>query len=378
MSRAAYRSGAVLGCAALLATLPARALDTAEQRERLLFESREAEQQIERNGLLYGDAALDAYVQSVADRLFPDRPGRLRVRVLRDPELNAFAMPSGAIYVHTGALLRIRSEAELAALLGHEGTHVLNEHSLHEVSNAKAVATAGMLLSAGIAPFIGIYAPLGEFAAISSIAGYSRDMEREADDRGAQRLVDAGYDPQAAADFFGRAQREEKAREKKEGFYPFASHPRFEERVTNVAPDAISGVGARRSEEFLAATATVRASVLEELRAQRKATALIFLMGDEGMATENAPVGWFMLGEGYRLRGREGDVDRAAEQYRKSTTAFPEYAPAWGALGRYYARRGDREHAIECLERFLQLAPDSRDAPFARQALAKLKETPSP
>lgn len=378
MTGTVRRSRAPLACATLFAVAPALALDAAEQRERLLFESREAEEQIARQGLLYGDPVLDAYVQSVADRLFPDQPGRLRVRVLKDPELNAFAMPSGAIYVHTGALLRIRSEAELAALLGHEGTHVLREHSLQEVSNAKAVATAGLLLSAGIAPYIGVYAPLGEFAAISSIAGYSREKERESDDLGTQRMTRAGYDPAAAADFFGRARREEKAREKKEAFYPFASHPRFEERAGNVAPDPQARPGDARREEYLSATARVRAAVLEELRSQRKAAALVFLMGDEGMAGENAPIGLYMLGEGYRLRGKDGDAQLAAGQYRRSIDAYPDYAPAWGALGRYYARNGDRAHAIECYERFLQLDPDSRDAPFARHALARLKEAPTP
>jgi predicted Zn-dependent protease len=298
------------------------------------------------------------------------------VRVIRDPELNAFALPSGAIYVNTGALLRIRSEAELAALLGHEGTHVVKEHGLQEATSAKTIATAGLILSAGIVSLIGFDPLVGQAAAVSSMAGYSRAKEREADEIGTERMVAAGYDPLAAANFFDRARRESKARDKKEGFYPFASHPRFEERAEHALPKPGASPGASRREEYAAATMGVRAAVLEELRAQRKATALIFLLGDDGMAADTPPEGLYMLGEGYRLRGNEGDADRAAAEYQQSVETFPDFAPAWGALGRYRARRGERDAAIQCFERFLQLAPDSRDAPFARQALAKLKESP--
>jgi regulator of sirC expression with transglutaminase-like and TPR domain len=63
----------------------------------------------------------------------------------------------------------------------------------------------------------------------------------------------------------------------------------------------------------------------------------------------------------------------AVEQYRKSIELFPDFAPAWGALGRHYARQGETVLAIEHLERYLVLAPDAREAPFARQALDRLR-----
>jgi beta-barrel assembly-enhancing protease len=371
-----HGAAAAVAAAVLLAAAPAHAIDADQQRERLLFESNSMEERIARQGLLYVDPALDAYLQSVVERLFPGQAGALRVRVIKDPELNAFALASGAIYVTNGALLRIRSEAELAAILGHEGTHVVKEHGLQEATNAKTIAAAGLILSAGIVSLIGFDPLIGQAAAVSSMAGYSRAKEREADEIGTERMVAAGYDPLAAATFFDRARRESKARDQKEGFYPFVSHPRFEERAEHALPKPGASPGESRREEYQAATMGVRAAVLEELRTQRKATALIFLLGDDGMAADNPPAGLYMLGEGYRLRGKEGDADRAAGEYQKSVEAFPDYAPAWGALGRYRARRGERDAAIQCLERFLQLAPDSRDAPFARQALTKLKESP--
>lgn len=367
---------------ALAALLPLRtpAIDEQEQRERLQFESARIEAAIAKQGLLYGDTALDAYLQSVTDRMFPEvPPGKLRIHAIRDEEMNAFALPSGAIYVNTGALLRIRNEAELASLLGHEVTHVTAEHALQGARSGKVLAGAALVLSAGMTAAIGFDPMLAQLAAYSTMAGFSRGHEREADDLGLQRMIRAGYDTSAMAIFFDRVRRELEARKIKEGLYAFATHPRFESRVeatTAETPPATPGVLQR--EEYLAATNKVRREVLQELRERRQGTALTFLLGDEAMADEYVPEGRFLLGEGYRLRGEAGDAERAAEQYRLSIERAPDYAPAWGALGRHYARTGDSAQALQCLEHYLELAPDARDAPFARQTVEKLRHGATP
>jgi tetratricopeptide (TPR) repeat protein len=138
-------------------------------------------------------------------------------------------------------------------------------------------------------------------------------------------------------------------------------------------PQAPPGTGDLRREEYLAATAVARRAALEELRARRSGDVIVFLLGEQQMFEDFAPDGHYLLGEGYRLRNGEGDAQRALEQYQASITTAPEFAPAWGALGRVYARLGDREQAVAHLERFIELAPDSKDAPFARQALETLR-----
>jgi len=364
----------------LIACVPLQgfAIDEQEQRERLLFESQRFEQAIAKQGLLYGDPALDAYLQSVTDRLFPEMPtGALRIRVIRDEEMNAFALPSGAIYVNTGALLRMRNEAELASLLGHEVTHVTEEHSLEGARSGKTIAGTAMVLSGGVSAGLGPL--LTQLAAYSTMAGFSRSREREADALGLERMARAGYDTDAMATFFDRVQREFAARKIKEGLYAFATHPRFESRVeatTTEQPAAMPGVV--RREEYMAATNEVRPGVLEALRDRRQGTALTFLLGEEGMVDDYAPAGLFLLGEGYRLRAEAGDAERSAEQYRLSIERWPDYAPAWGALGRHYARTGDDAQALRCLEYYLELAPDARDAPFTRQAVEKLRHGAPP
>ena len=93
----------------------------------------------------------------------------------------------------------------------------------------------------------------------------------------------------------------------------------------------------------------------------------------DGTFDEIVPAGHYLLGEGYRLRGESGDLERAVEQWRQSIASAPDYAPAWGALGRYYTTIGDTTQALAYLDRFLELAPNAHEAPFARQVVARLR-----
>ncbi len=356
----------------------ARAVDEQEQRERIDFQVRELEREIEQSGALAGDPALDSYLQSVVDRLYPDHQGRLRVRAYRNPEFNAFAVPTGNLYVNTGALLRMRNEAELAALLGHEGAHVIGDHSYRGARSSKAMGVVGAVVSVGLLATIGVDPAIGAITSYSSMAGFSREYEREADQTGFERATGAGYDPDSGAMIFDRMAREMEARKIKQGPYFFASHPQLQERAQNFRQFAENASpGEKRREEYLAATQAARMAALEVMLERKNGRELAFVLAENDLAGEMPPLGHFALGEGYRLRGDPGDEDRALEQYRKSIELYPEFAPAWGSLGRYYARRGETSLAIEHLERFLVLAPDSREAPFARQALHQMKsETP--
>lgn len=370
---------AVAGATALTCGVAVHAIDEQEQRERIEFQVRELERELEASGVLYGDPALDAYLQSVLERLFPEQRGRLRVRVCKDSEFNAFAVPTGNLYVNTGALLRMRNEAELAALLGHEGAHVVRDHSYRGVRSSKAMGVAGTILSAGLLVGIGIDPGIGAIAAYSSMAGFSREYERESDEMGFERATAAGYDPGAGAVIFDRMARELEARKIKQGPYFFASHPRLQERTQNFREFAANApAGELRRDEYVAATQVARTAALGTILERKNGRELAFVLAEAGLADEMAPTGHFALGEGFRLRGDPGDEALAAEQYRKSIESFPDFAPAWGALGRYYARTGDKARAIEHLERYLALAPDAREAPFARQALDRLKNEVAP
>jgi len=355
--------------AVVLTTLVApasRALTEQAQRDRILFQTRENEARLAERGFLVGDKALDAYLQSVMDRLYPDHT--LRVRAIKDLEANAFSVATGNVYVHTGLLLRARDEAELAAILGHEGAHILGDHAFKSVREAKSL---GVL--AATVPILGL------IAGISSMAGYSRDLEREADRVGMERLLAAGYEPSAAAALFERMAAEVDARKIKQPPYFFADHPKLLERVQNYREFAAGAKpGVRHREDYARATGRVQLQTLELIHEKKDGAALVCLLADPGQTDRYAPAGDYLLGEGYRLRNAAGDEALALAAYTRSTEEHPDYPGAYGARGRLRARRGERLTAIDDLEEFLRLDPTAREAGFARQTLDELRKDPSP
>src|SRR6266545_2011227 len=107
-----------------------------ESDERKLWSQADKEEEkIAKQSRVWDDPLMEEYLARIGDRLMPAEvkaaggPG-LRVRVIRDPTLNAFAMPNGAVYIHTGLLARLDNEAQLATILGHEMTHMDHRHAL--------------------------------------------------------------------------------------------------------------------------------------------------------------------------------------------------------------------------------------------------------
>ena len=147
------------------------------------------------HALLYTEPNVLSLVRRVGHDIRPDPTDdyiEYEFYVLRDPSPNAFALPNGHVYVHTGMLARLQDEDQLAALLAHEITHVAGHHGLVDHRANKKTAIAGMVLG-GLSVWGGVIA----VGLQTSVLGFSRDLEQEADDRGAQVLLDSRYDPHA-------------------------------------------------------------------------------------------------------------------------------------------------------------------------------------
>jgi predicted Zn-dependent protease len=125
--------------------------------EREIWEQSEAEQQkLNRRGRLYQDILLEEYINEIARRMTPpeleEQGVPIRVKILRDPSLNAFAYPNGVLYIHTGLLARVENEAQLASVLGHEMTHVINRDAIrqHRSTRTKVIAANALAIAASI------------------------------------------------------------------------------------------------------------------------------------------------------------------------------------------------------------------------------------
>ncbi len=312
-------------------------------------------------------------MQSIADRLFPDQPGKLRLRVVGDTAFNAFTWPSGGIYFHTGALLRIQDEAQLASVMGHEGIHFTADHGFKTVVRGKRTA--------GFVAFVSLVDPLlTPLLAYSSLAGFSREHEREADAGGFSRMADAGYDTAAAGELFSRMGREFEACKDKQGPYFWASHPRIKERIANFA--ALNAGrppgGERNSERYRQVTERARMYALQRLHLQGDGKRLVFLLETESLMSTLPPQARYYLGEGYRLRNLPGDADKALAAYAETIRTAPNHGLAYGALGLDHYRRGRRAEALPLLERFLELEPNAQQAAYARSYVTQIKKELSP
>lgn len=213
----------------------------------------------------YENAELAAYVQRVGEKLVPHSHRAdliYRFTVLDSQDVNAFAVPGGYIYITRGLLAYLNSEAELAAVLGHEMGHVTARHSVRQHS----AATATGLIGAVIAGASGVQGAgdLANIAGTAIVRGYGREHELEADRLGAEYLARSGYDPQAMLRVIGVLKDQETfeiQRAKEEGREPrvyhglFSTHPandtRLQEVVAAAGQHASPGANARQAEEFL-------------------------------------------------------------------------------------------------------------------------------
>jgi beta-barrel assembly-enhancing protease len=208
---------------------------------------------------LCNDPKVDAYLTQLGTRLAAKLPTGgvqypFEFHCVNDKAINAFALPGGYVFINRGAIEVADNEAQLAAVMAHELSHVALRHGTNQAT--KAQATQGFL---GIASGIfggstggALLTELGAFAAGGVLLRYSRTAESQADIMGTQVLYDAGYDPRAMAQFFEKLEAETKGKNPPEFF---SDHPNPEHRVERVEEeiDKLGGVppnAKRDSTEF--------------------------------------------------------------------------------------------------------------------------------
>jgi predicted Zn-dependent protease len=212
---------------------------------------RQAHDQVLKEYGRYEDPGLQSYVQQVGQRL-AERSHRAdlvyRFTVLDSEEVNAFALPGGYIYITRGLLVLLNSEAELAAVLGHEIGHVTARHSVRQYS-AQQAAGIGYTVGAILLPELRTAAVQDVYSLFGGalIRGYGREHELEADGLGAEYLARSGYDPNAMIQVIRVLKAQESfevERARREGREPnvyhglFSTHPDNDTRLQQVVGKA--------------------------------------------------------------------------------------------------------------------------------------------
>ena len=194
--------------------------------------------EIERQLPMINDASINSYINQLGNRIAQrvDQRGiQYRFRVVNAPEVNAFAVPGGFIYVNRGLIDRSENMSELGGVLAHEIGHVVQRHSVEQMEKAQGANTLvnvvyGVLL--GRAPS-GVEQVAIQGGGSALFAHYTRDAEREADQDAVRFTVASGIHPRGIITMHEKLLQE---RQRSPGRVErwFATHPAGEERIAAV------------------------------------------------------------------------------------------------------------------------------------------------
>jgi predicted Zn-dependent protease len=288
--------------------------------------------------------------------------------------------PNGATLLFSGALLRMRDEAELAVVMGHEFAHYKARHSLEGWNSAKRTSallnTFGLVtLTVGV-PLAGELAALG---GIGTLYKQSRDNEREADALGFAAATAQGYDPQAGVRVWERLRREEQADRTHKDRAVFVSHPQSAERIADIRAAAASmtnvGPAMTHRDQYRAAMLPFQAKWLADELSRRSYDSTLQVFSELQADADPAVRGLysFYLGEAHRRRNHEGDAAKAAAFYAQAIGEPGAPAAAWREQGMLQQARNERDAAQASLRRYLELAPQAADAALVRHYLTRLE-----
>jgi predicted Zn-dependent protease len=327
-------------------------------------------------GGVYCDHALTTYVNEVGGKLVPvcHRPDLLySFEILNTDIPNAFALPGGFVFITRGLLIRLRSEAQLAGVLGHEIAHVCARHGAAHVSNAIGLKMlqAGLLIwaiASDVDPEIILAAAVLSEVTVSLIMlGFSRADELEADTLGADYCYRAGYPPQALIEVLYLLDEIEQASGSGDVPSFLRTHPKSRDRIKeleaylqekypgSVAPKKDEAFE-RRTEKFRRDYASAK-QYDEAIKARRQGQPqhALKLLNSAIQSSPDQPM--------YKL-----EKARTLEDGKNYAEARDEYAriepknfDAWFGLGRTEYRLNNNPAAKNALQEAAKLLPQNPD-----------------
>ena len=312
-------------------------------------------QMVYENAELINDPEVVGFVAKVGNRIL-DHVGikyfDYQFFVIKDEALNAFAMPGGFVFVHSGLIEELDNENELACVLAHEIAHVQGRHIARRMERMQkvniattAMAIAGLFLGGGRMSSA-VIASAGALN-LSIALKYSREDEEEADRRAFQWLCKAGYDPRGLATVLKKMQKFRWLGADSIPSY-LSTHPGASERAFY-----LMDLWKRHPCKL-----TIKIDPLELRSVQIKVrilshdpNILIKRFERELQATPDDPYLKFGLASAY-LKAR--DYPRAEAIFKELIKKYPEKSVFKRALGRTYLEAGQFQQAAEVLEPYLQ------------------------
>src|SRR6202167_1468521 len=323
---------------------------------------------MELSGQILEDPEVSDYIQEIGHSLSSraeEGQHQFYYFVMREPVINAFAMPGGFIAINSGLFLATRNENELAGVMAHETAHVTQRHivrGLIDQSHAGLVATAAMLAAILLGATAGKNSPsameggilAAESAGIQHQINYTRSQEFEADRIGIGTMASAGYDPLGMASMFEELNRNSPSPDRVKAIEFLIDHPLSAERVAE-ARNRAEQIGRIHHEDSLGYLL-----MRERLRS---------LVGNPQTAREYY-ANLVKNGAGLTVEQRYGKavadinarVPAAAIPDLKALVAeYPLVTQFYGALGQAYLANGQTRESQAILEKGLGLFP--RNAP---------------
>jgi beta-barrel assembly-enhancing protease len=380
----------------------------------LLDQVKQLDKKFEDQGLVYKDAELNASLERIGRTLINGQEKIENVdwqfRILRDPSVNAFALPNGSVYVFTGLLARLENESQLAAILAHEIVHVRNRHTYRSYrSYRKKTLTVNLLsAAAGLAGVDGI-GVAAQFILTVSVIGYSRDLEKEADLNGAELVSESPYEAQAMVDALECLQNPYDVDLDGEPFY--GDHPKIKNRVNYVREFLAKSAGSREGQKSgtnkekyqldisgltrhniqldiddgLYRTAVTLGKRLIEVQpsaanhtALADAYAALGPRAFEPTTEERSDKGkgearkrrnkLTLLEEERKLASTPGgeelqkaNYEESEKLYRRAIESDSTFALAWRGLGALFEKRDQSQNAIDAYRKYIELQPSAMD-----------------
>lgn len=314
------------------------------------------------------DPALTRYVQGVGSRLAAQSEVALpyEFAVLNNSVPNAWALPGGKIAINRGLMTELESEAQLAAVLGHEVVHAAARHTASQIS--RGMLLQGLVLATAVASSDSDYGNLAVggagLAAQLITMKYGREAELESDFYGMQYMSKAGYDPRGAVSLQETFVRLSEGRRTDWLSGLFASHPPSQERVNaNMATAATLPAGGKTGEaEFQRAMQKTRAvkPAYDAYDEGRKALSEKKL--DEALVLSNKALDLFP--QEAHFHALRGDIRLVADKYDMAVTNYSRAIERRNNFFYYHLQRGlakkelgQTDGAVVDLERSIDLLP---------------------